>query len=384
MALRIPIPAMGDAERILAERFTRLQATLPDPYGPPPALIVSMPTTWANKYQILLYSAATEYRCAVVGARTPADLGRIFWPGPVILHAHWFAPCFTSARSLAEARKRWKEAKEDILAFRDRTGARLLWTAHNVVPHGNAFPDLFLELRRWVFGHFDAVHVMDKAHVPQLEQAFGVPAPETVFEAPHMSYAGTVLNSVSPMAARAHFGIPHDAFVFGFFGSIQSYKNTGALLHAFDRIRATADRPVALIIGGVPSDIAEARRIDAAGANDPDIHLLLRKVEDHEIQYIHNASDLMVLPYEETLNSGAAMMAATFRRPFLFARSQKNVLPELGGIGFDNGTPEALERAMRASMTDLPDPATEQALATFSPARVSGSFFEHLRRHLLG
>ena len=74
----------------------------------------------------------------------------------------------------------------------------------------------------------------------------------------------------------------------------------------------------------------------------PDIRLIPRKILDHEIQYLHRAADVMVLPYAETLNSGAALMAASFRKPFIMPRGTASEgLGPLGAIHFDPADPHA-------------------------------------------
>jgi glycosyltransferase involved in cell wall biosynthesis len=375
MALPIPVLSATDAGRTLTRLWLDLDRAVPAPDGSPPGLMLAMPTAWANKYQLLLYKAAARHRWAVAGVTLPRDLAHVSWPGPVVLHAHWFAALFNGAATEAEAGARLTEATEQILAFRDRTGARLVWTAHNVFPHGNRFPETFLTLRRWVFQHFDAIHVMQDSHLPILEAAFGCRAPHS-FAVPHMIYDGAIQDDLDPVAARAHFGLPRDAFVFGYFGSIQAYKQIGRLLSALDALKASGLRPVAALVGGIPVETDAVRDLYRFWDGRPDIRLIPRKILDHEIQYLHRAADVMVLPYAETLNSGAALMAATFRKPFIMPRgSASEGLGPLGAILFDPADPQALTAAMAAAMDTTPDPADPAALAARTPAAISDAFF---------
>jgi glycosyltransferase involved in cell wall biosynthesis len=377
MALPLPLVETATAGRVLIEEYNRIERCLPDPDGTAPGLIVAMPPTWANKYQLLLYTAAARHRQAVVGIRGPADLEQISWPGPVTLHAHWFASIFDGALNEADAMTRLEQAQAQIETFRARTGARLLWTAHNVFPHGNAYPETFLALRRWIFENFDLLHVMEDDHVALLEEAYGRKAPPT-FTVPHMTYAGTVLDSVDPTAARAHFGIAHDAFVFGFFGSLQDYKNLPRLMQDFTTLQQQEARPLALVLGGLPVDVECARELQQRWGNQPGITLMTRKIEDHEIQYLHRAADVMVLPYAETLNSGAAMMAASFHTPFLTPATSAAGLSRVGGIGFDRDAPDGLRLAMQACIASPPPAPDADALAALAPDVISERFFQAL------
>lgn len=378
MALPLPLVEQGTAGRVLIEEYNRLERCLPASDGAAPGLIVAMPPAWANKYQLLLYTAAARHRQAVVGVRGPADLEHISWPGPITLHAHWFASIFDGALNEADAMARLAQAQDQIETFRARTGARLLWTAHNVFPHGNVYPETFLELRRWIFERFDLLHVMEDDHVELLEEAYGRKAPPS-FTVPHMTYDGTVLDSLDPMAARAHFGIAHDAFVFGFFGSLQDYKNLPRLMQDFTVLQQQATRPLALVLGGLPVDPDCGRDLQQRWGGQSGVTLLTRKIEDHEIQYLHRASDVMVLPYAETLNSGAAMMAASFRTPFLTPASSAKGLSRAGGIGFDREAPDGLRQAMQACLVSAPVAPEEAALADLAPRYVSELFFQALK-----
>ena len=381
MAIAIPVPSAQDPARTISKLFIDFERAQPDPEGRPPRLLVAMPSVWANKYQILLYSAAAKHRFVVVGARAD-DLDKIFWPGPVVLHTHWFASIVNDAGTENEAEARMNRAWAQIEAFRERTGASLLWTAHNVFPHGNRFPETFLNLRRRIFDTFDAIHVMDDGHVPILETAFGRSAPQH-FTVPHMTYDGAMLDSMGKDQARAHFGLPSDAVVFGFFGSLQGYKGVDSFLTAFDKLSAETSRPVRALVGGIPSDTELVKRLQIQWGNRSDIRLLARKIHDHEVQYLHRASDVMVLPYSGSLNSGAALMAATFRTPFLIPdQIGATALNGLGEIRYDGSHPEGLWEAMVRCIDGISARFDPDALAQRAPGRVSETFFAELDRKL--
>ena len=377
MALPIPVLSAENAGPTLTRLWLDIDRAVPGPAETPPGLILAMPTAWANKYQILLYKTAARHRWAVAGVTLPDALEHISWAGPVVLHAHWFAGIFNNAETEAEAGARLDQAIARILAFRDRAGARLLWTAHNVFPHGNRFPNTFLKLRRWIFDSFDAIHVMDPDHLPVLETAFDRPAPPA-FAVPHMLYDGAVQDDIDPVAARAHFGLAPDTFVFGYFGSIQGYKRVDALLEALDALKAQG-RDVAAVVGGIPVEHDAVRALYHRWDGRPDIRLLTRKIHDHEIQYLHRAADAMVLPYGETLNSGAALMAATFRKPFIMpAGAASKDLEALGAIRFDPADVGALVAAMARVMDAPPPPPAPEALAARAPDAISSAFMAEI------
>jgi beta-1,4-mannosyltransferase len=380
MAYPIPVITQTNAAQTLAKLYLNIERSHPCPQGTEPSLLVTLPTVWANKYQILLYGSAARHRFAVAGVTTPQDLDHISWPGPVILHTHWFGALFQGAANAREADYKLEQIKDSILRFRDRVDARVIWTAHNVFPHGNEHTDAFLKLRQWIFETFDAVHIMEDHHLPVLERSFERKAPR-VFTVPHMLYTGSLLNSVDQVMARAHFGLPVKATVFGYFGSIQAYKRIPMLIDAMDKLPST--KPAVVLIGGLASDQKVLRELQLKIGNRSDIILIPRKIHDHEIQYLHQASDVMVLPYCETLNSGAAMMAASFRRPFIMPQgSTAKSLEPLGAQSFDGDNPDDLARVMALYAQD-PQPELqidEKAWHAKQPEQVSEKFFMDLER----
>jgi glycosyltransferase involved in cell wall biosynthesis len=378
MTTPLPLIKQNQAADILANAYIELDNSRSDPASQPPCLLLVLSPAWNNRYQSLLYAEARPRRYAVLGLTETNALQHVSWPGPIILHAHWFSAFFNECRDEIDAAERLARIQDDILEFRHRTGARLLWTAHNVFPHGNPFPETFLMLRQWLFEVFDALHVMQDAHVLALEQAFERSAPPH-FTVPHMLYTGSHPDCVSAAAAKAHYGIAPDAFVFAAFGSIQTYKKLESMLTAFERIAANSARSIAAVIGGVPSEIEAVLRLEQGWGLNPRVRLLMRPIPDYEIQHIHRAADVMVLPYGDTLNSGSAFMAASFERPFIMpAGLAAKALEGLGVSSFDAGEPDALEAAMRAAMTGARGPINPSIQAACSGLAVSKAFFNAL------
>lgn len=378
--MTLPLPLIGpeNAARMLSSAYVTLSRLSSGFDDRAPALLLVLPPAWVNRYQSLLYCEAGPRRHVTMGLSETTHLQHISWPGPVILHVHWFASLFNKCQTEVEAVECFHRFRDEIEEFRNRTGAKLLWTAHNVFPHGNRFPATFLELRQWVFEKFDMLHVMHDTHVPILEQAFGRKAP-VHFTVPHMLYDGSHPNCVSPAAAKMHYGIAPDTFVFAYFGSIHPYKNLEALLHTFDRIAADSARPVSAIIGGVPSHPATVQRLQQGWGMNPKVRLLLNAIPDYEIQHIHQAADAMVLPYDETLNSGAAFMAASFEKPFIMPVGLASVaLDGLGAIRFDASQPNSLEEAMRDVMEGKREHANPSLRMQHAAGAVSDAFFNAL------
>src|SRR4051812_36672127 len=243
-------PASG-TEALLHKYLTVLDSGLSE--SGRPRLLVCWPSAKMNKYQALLYSRASEHGFAVHGISKLAELAEISWPGEIVFHAHWFATLFAGAQSEDDARRSLSEAIAAIEEFSDRTGARLLWTAHNVFPHNTLTPETSLELRRWIVDRFDAIHVLAEPHVAILEAAYGIPLKRN-FVVPHMIYDGGYPNYLGRAEARELLGVLPSQFVFLSFGSMQRYKGLEGLVETFRQLAETGVQDATLIIAGMPSD----------------------------------------------------------------------------------------------------------------------------------
>jgi glycosyltransferase involved in cell wall biosynthesis len=126
-------------------------------------------------------------------------------------------------------------------------------------------------------------------------------------------------NAVDP---REFLGIPKSARVILYFGQLRAYKNVPLLIEAFRQCRGGED--IRLVIAGAPVDrTAEAAIADAA-KGDRRITIHARHIGDESVELYFRACDLVVLPYREIQNSGAALLGLSFNRPIL--------VPDLGAM----------------------------------------------------
>ncbi|MEP9382512.1 glycosyltransferase [Nocardioides cheoyonin] len=101
---------------------------------------------------------------------------------------------------------------------------------------------------------------------------------------------------------------------FCFFGQVRPYKGVPALLDAF---AAVDDPGASLRIAGSASDPDLRARIERAAAADPRVDAVLRRVPDPELAALVRSAVLVVLPYDDFYNSGAALLALSLDTPIL-------------------------------------------------------------------
>lgn len=247
----------------------------------------------------------------------PLDWGALWYQvrsrPPDIVHLQWSVDPPTDTWWLSRLR---------------RLGLPIVYTAHNVTPHGGE-PTRRAGLER-LYWLADLVIVHSQANREELCATFKVPADQVhVVPSGNLDdFRGTVICKAE---ARRRLGVPLDARVALFFGLIKSYKGLDVLLRAFALARPRLPNSK-LVVAGQPNMPFEGFQtlIDNLGLHD-DILLDLRFVPHTEMKVHFTAADVVVLPYVETSQSAVLLTAYTFGRPVITTRA--GGLPEVVGEG---------------------------------------------------
>lgn len=277
-----------------------------------------------NPYQSMLMAGLPELDAvsypisdpAVNATGTPAS--RTERLDNYLLHIHWSHPILHWGKDAADAERRLDDFKANVHDLKAR-GGHLMWTIHNVFAHEPRFPELEVELSRFLVAEADAVHVLSEETPRRTAEFYPLP-PEKTHVIPHSSYVGRYPEAISRSAARARLGLDGDEIVFLLFGGVRPYKGLDVLLDAFTAA-ADADPRLRLVVAGKPHYSAAFEALATRCDADPRIVTAFDVVPDDEVQVYFRAADNVVLPYKSILNSGALHLALTFGRPI--------VLPDL-------------------------------------------------------
>lgn len=223
-------------------------------------------------------------------------------------------------------------------------GARIVWTAHNLMPHD---PSLF----RWmdtlarhiviafsckIYVHGDTPFAILSARFPAVRKK--------IILIPHGHFIGFYPDRVSRDNARAHFGFNSSTFVYLFIGLCKPYKNLDGLVQAF------CHKPgdTALLVAGKFQDRAYETEIRDIASSDTRIRIDARFIPDDELQLFLRACDAVVIPYREILTSGSAVLAMSFGRPVVTIDRGflHDIVVEGSGILYDPDDAGGLARAL--------------------------------------
>jgi glycosyltransferase involved in cell wall biosynthesis len=272
-----------------------------------------------------------KYSSSVAAAGATVDefsFPRAFTRKYDALHIHWPD---THLRTPSWWRALGKHARLALLCgvLRARK-TKVVWMLHNLKPHEK---DHWISVKLFPLWFPKAC-----THVIALTES-GLEAARELYPAlrdkraaiiPHGHYRDAYPAPPTREAARARLGLEPGAFTYLFFGSIRRYKNVPELIRRF---RELEEPGVELLIAGNPFGV-EASELEAARAGDSRVHLHLRFVPDDEVTTYLAAAHAAVLPFDDVLNSGSAILVLSFGRPVL--APHLGALPELqANVGSD-------------------------------------------------
>ena len=283
-----------------------------------PGSLVVFPAYADNPFLTMLLSSAREAGWRMQWPVSLADfitVARELGSGDA-LHLNWTSEVTQRPRTSVGAARNIRRFLRALDGARAR-GARMVWTIHNAIAHDarNATQDR--QLQQELAKRADAIHIMNRGTALLVD--FALPA-ERVHYLPHPSYLGVYGTAPATSDARAALGIDDDALAVLLLGHMKPYKGALDLLAA----AGTVSRPLNLMLAGR----GDWRAIDRTRGS-------LRVVEyrdyvpDAELPTWFAAADVAVLPYRRILNSGSAMLAATFGVPV--------VMPDEGSVVAEYG-----------------------------------------------
>lgn len=190
---------------------------------------------------------------------------------------------------------------------------KIFWTVHNLRPHERSHRLMERVIWRLFLPNIDGIICMSDLGKQQLLRAHPQSRSIPISTIPHGHYRGAYPDLISRNEARKALGIPPDEFVGLFIGQIRPYKGVEKLIHCFAEAQLTNAK---LLVAGMADDRL-MREIKNAAVLSSDVKLFLGFVDRNDIQKYLRATDLVILPYVEVLNSGSAILALSFDRPIL-------------------------------------------------------------------
>lgn len=274
-----------------------------------------------------------------------------------ILHIHWMysfkLPGGNSTLSLRAA----FSTSMTFLSLAKLLRYRIVWTAHNVLPHETITSD-DLAVRRKLARVADAVIVHSASTILALAAA-GISVPEATV-IPHPSYIGRYPQTATRHNGRALLNLPDDATVCLFLGRIEPYKNVPGLIDAF-RVVVKEHPSAYLIIAGACRDRALQDQLTSMLEPIDHARALIRRVSDDELSSFFRAADVVACPFLDVTTSGSALLGLSFGVPIVAPRIGALAdLPDDVGFFYEPTEPDGLTAALARAL-DSPDDIAKAA-----------------------
>jgi glycosyltransferase involved in cell wall biosynthesis len=225
--------------------------------------------------------------------------------GVRIVHFHWlFQYDLPWARRSMLIRRvmRWLFAAR-LWSLR-ACGIRIVWTAHNLLPHTPIF-DNDVAARRNLVGSGAVIAHNDHA-ATEVRSRFAATDVHVIAQ------GITPRTGPTRAAARDALDVDPDTFLVVCVGRVEAYKRFDDVLHAAAALQR-AQRPVAVRIVGACTDpdvlAALTAAASVASAAGVDVHMQLERVDDTTLDTVIAAANIVAYPFESITNSGSVLLA---------------------------------------------------------------------------
>lgn len=232
-----------------------------------------------------------------------------------------------------------------------RLGYRVVWTAHNILPHRAFLRPLHIAVRRLIMDKADAVIAHCEAGRHELLRRFPRRGPIHIVPIGH--YRDVYPITMSRDEAREALRLDSSRFVYLALGNIAAYKGLERFVLAFHQV---AEKEDIALIAGRNRDSTLVTKLQEHSAADSRIRLQASFIPDEEMQKYLLAADVMVAPFEHILTSSSVIVGLSYGLPVIVP--DLGCLPELvrsdAGIVYKANNTEALGLALeRIKQRDL-------------------------------
>lgn len=225
---------------------------------------------------------------------------------------------------------------------------RIVRTVHNTRHHDRNYPRTERIVNESVFALADAIVVKCERAVEVIDAEYTAADPDRMHVISDGSYVSAYVNDVSRGEARDELSVPEDAFVYLYFGLIREYKGVPNLLRAY----GTLEEPdTQLWVVGNPKSAELEQEIRESADRTERVTMVFEYVPEERIQYYMNAADVLVLPYRDVLNSGAAYAGLTFGLPIVAPAigCLPEAIPDGNDLLYDPQRPDGLLSKLKAA-----------------------------------
>jgi beta-1,4-mannosyltransferase len=230
--------------------------------------------------------------------------------GARIVHIHWiyrFRLIWPKGRISRTLIEYWFKFWIQSLKWSD---LKIIWTAHNILPHDTIFLDDF-KIRRYLCRNSESVIALSESAKEEIEIKFATNQILVIPEGPLVH-----LTTYNITKFREMLGVPANNLLAVSLGNLASYKGVADLLMAACRV----NKKVSIRVAGWcdSKNEAELRELcQVARAHGVDTQITFVKLTNNEYGAYLQAADFYVAPFRAITNSGSLNAALTAGLPIV-------------------------------------------------------------------
>jgi beta-1,4-mannosyltransferase len=263
-----------------------------------------------------------------------------------------------------------------------KRGGRVVWTVHDLAPHAAALRTSAYHAKfvKRFMAEVDIALSLTTAGFDQIREKFPELQHARFCVGHHPHYRSVLGEGNYSPAERAKLGIKPEQRTFSFIGSLRPNKRPELVAGAF---RSLAPDGYFLLMSGSASPELTAQ-ISALAAGRSNIRLDFRRIPEDEVIALYAATDIMVFPGTDYLNSGTIYTALSLNTPVIAAWTPVNAeIQQMVGAEWlslykGDFSPAALEEGARTLIRRGPGVVCD--LERFSPESCA---HEHLAAYAL-
>ena len=231
-----------------------------------------------------------------------------------IFHLHWQHPFLLHKNRLLMVLKGTIFTGQ--LFIMKVLGVKIIWTVHNLKNHENKNRDIenifciiIAKIANGIIAHCDA----SKLNILALYKI----KENKVYSIPQGNYLNVYRGDHTRQESKEILGLNDNDFTFLFFGLIRPYKGILRLIESFQTVSSESAR---LIIAGRIEDKKHTELLRKKAKNDYRIKLKFGYIDNDKIAIYLKAADIVVLPYEDIINSGSAILGMSYGKVIIAPR----------------------------------------------------------------
>lgn len=318
--------------------------------------ILFMPFYRDNPYQIELANALRGYGVEtkfvnLSRKRLFPILRTVFQNSrPDIIHLHWTGAFLVTRNRAASILKACLIILEFLIL--KIIGISIVWTVHNLFDHEKINPEIEKYFNYiCCTGIYDKIIVLSSFSVEAAIKAYRLPnhLRDKFIIIPHGHYIKSYNNNISKNQARDKLGLSAENIVFLYFGLIRPYKGILYMVEEFKKVLNSRAR---LLIAGNPKSDILKHELERCCKGHKLIKIYPKFIKDDEIEIYMNAADIVVLPFNDILNSGSVILAMSFGKAVICPKlgAIPEIIDEKGGFLYDPDDKSGLLKAMNEAI----------------------------------